>query len=268
MGVTTISEFFQTQIGRSLSPDEQMVLSQLSPQGVAKVNADFHRGIPATETLLELKLAYAAALRWQATLRSALPAETQAFLAALPHPPSTAEVVFLDCVGSTASLQQSDDDSVGSELEDGCGAFLLREVYRHALALSQGAEQDCHLSFLAPTKAPLGSLPLGTTLVTRRSNTGRPKVGLSPLVAWFRAVGELSSGEEVHLPSIQSKRSCPRARPESALHRALAGIKSTALRLAKISHSPCENLPRRVEVSRGHARMVRFVLAERPSMPG
>ena len=44
MAATTLVDFFAAQVGRSLSPTELAMLCQLTPQGVAKVNADFHRG--------------------------------------------------------------------------------------------------------------------------------------------------------------------------------------------------------------------------------
>eukprot|EP00906_Rhabdomonas_costata_P018241 RCo026612 len=50
------AQYFEQQLRRKLTDDELELVTQLTPRGVAKINADMCRGVPAESTLRCLQL--------------------------------------------------------------------------------------------------------------------------------------------------------------------------------------------------------------------
>eukprot|EP00906_Rhabdomonas_costata_P021175 RCo030770 len=106
-------------LGRELDAQESELLQVLSPQGVAKVNADIAKGIDLEETLAQLSAAFQAAQLRKAEVESCVPGTVHSLVAQMGRPLTTEEMVlFVDVPSDVLANKIHSKWNVGELFED------------------------------------------------------------------------------------------------------------------------------------------------------
>eukprot|EP00906_Rhabdomonas_costata_P028333 RCo040164 len=89
-----IAQTLALALGRELSPDEADLTRQLSPQGIAKINADLTQGANLEQSLAELKLVLQAYLKRKALAGDVVPAHLHRVVSQMKRPLTAEEMVL------------------------------------------------------------------------------------------------------------------------------------------------------------------------------
>eukprot|EP00906_Rhabdomonas_costata_P007879 RCo011259 len=192
----SLPEYFETQRGSPLLPQECAMLRHLSAQGVAKVNADMCRGIHVNRTLSDLMAAYEVALAEKHILCAALSEDALGVLLRFGRNLSLGELLYLSLHTPTASTGSSPEGlSLAEVVSDQAAALLLSQLLGRARALRDTYSRNAGFSLLAPTSPPPSLL--GADSPTQRPaptvvrlGLFRVHVSLNPVFMWFEGVGE------------------------------------------------------------------------------
>eukprot|EP00906_Rhabdomonas_costata_P001214 RCo001897 len=240
-----LSDWVFGALGRELSTGEREMLLALSPQGVAKINADIAKGVSLERTLSQLEEVFRVVKHRQALTKSMVPKTLLPVVGRMGRPPTTDELVLLVGTPATVLLRQLDSRTKKGEVLEDVMEELAEEnrlelMRRDALCLADGKGVRARLNFLSPTGLhPSCSFGLTVSLVEAGSQK-RPRVGPSPHVSWFSdpvqgtlvGCAALSSPASIALPSTLKK----------ALRPALQYNSSTStLGPESDTSSPCSN---------------------------
>eukprot|EP00906_Rhabdomonas_costata_P024091 RCo034673 len=133
-----IAQTLAIALGRELSIDEADLLRQLSPQGVAKINAELAQGNSLEQTLVELKVVLQASQKRKALAQSFLPEEMLSVARQMRRPLTAEEMVLF--TGTSVAVLQHDiglRSKKGETLED-----VVQELAEeHRQRLLQGSAQ-------------------------------------------------------------------------------------------------------------------------------
>eukprot|EP00906_Rhabdomonas_costata_P021487 RCo031199 len=97
-----IAQTFSMALGRELSVEEADLTQQLSPHGVAKINADIAQGANLEQTLAELKVVLQASQKRKALAQSFLPEEMLPVVRHMKRPLTAEEMVLI--TGTSAAV--------------------------------------------------------------------------------------------------------------------------------------------------------------------
>eukprot|EP00906_Rhabdomonas_costata_P017048 RCo024531 len=183
----SVAEAFVEILGRELSPAEAELLACLSPQGLAKVNADSARGLSAEETLAQLMEGHEAAKKLKALLEQSLPEAMLPFLKQMGRRPTLEEMVLLTDVPFAAVMRQitfrsHPDEAPEDVLEEIAVDHRVSQVHSTATRLVK--ERGCGV-MLTPLSTTQLCCDAGRCVAVTES-AGRLLVGPGPVVTWFQ----------------------------------------------------------------------------------
>eukprot|EP00906_Rhabdomonas_costata_P011912 RCo016950 len=177
-------------LGRELHTFEENLLQALSPQGVAKVNADIAKGVPLEQTLSQLRVAFRASKHRQALAKSSVPKALLPVVQEMSRSPTLDELVLLAGVPASTLLRQLEVRKKKGE----CLEEVLEELaleHRHTLMqedirrLATEKGRPAYLSPLGPTTLSASHSTELTVTMMERDQSQRLRVGPSPVVTWF-----------------------------------------------------------------------------------
>eukprot|EP00906_Rhabdomonas_costata_P014167 RCo020378 len=173
---------------REVTEEELHMLQLLTPQGMAKVNADLARGVDMETTLHELQAVLRDVESRREETQRALPEEAQALLRSMDRPPTGAELTMLKEVPPTQmllriNLRLQAGECFTDAVESLAAVYLDCRLAGSAQRLSSVEHRPVTLSRLCPTAVPTTGNPVSPTMVKPSANGMR--VGLSPVATWF-----------------------------------------------------------------------------------
>eukprot|EP00906_Rhabdomonas_costata_P012682 RCo018254 len=133
-----LSEAFMGSLGRNLSTEEVQLLQILSPQGVAKVNADLAQGINLEMTLAQLKLVHQAADKRKALAEGLLPQTMLSVVGQMTRSLTADEMILFAGVPSATLQHRIVCRTKGGEALDDVVQELAEE---HGQAVLRGEAQ-------------------------------------------------------------------------------------------------------------------------------
>eukprot|EP00906_Rhabdomonas_costata_P002793 RCo004341 len=188
MPSTAVKHFFREHLRRGLTWDEERLLTQLSPQGMAKVNTDLSRGVPASDTLRSLTAAFRLFERFQKRALAALSPEATALRERLARPLTAAELCLLTkwpgrrLSESTAQYLEMED-----LFEEMAHDLFVQQVEQESSGLTNILGRPMIVTLLAPTAV---DGDCGLTLVAGGKEL---RVGPSPASVWFESASSCES---------------------------------------------------------------------------
>eukprot|EP00906_Rhabdomonas_costata_P018616 RCo027167 len=234
-----IVEAVTEAVRRELTAQEKALLGALSPQGVAKLNADLIKGVDLEGTMAELAEIYEATLQRREHVKSTLPSGARFILERMSRSPSTDEMLLLKDLPPSSvmdklskHLQQSRGESLDDALEDLAVTHLNDQVMFDAQRLANSRGVPVSISRLAPTaicppcgaeaerkqQQSAGVAPGVAERTTISFKANSVALGLSPIVAWFESAPKvLSPFEKVAAAAVAAL--SPDSAPRGVLKR-------------------------------------------------
>eukprot|EP00906_Rhabdomonas_costata_P018574 RCo027110 len=211
-----LTETFAGALRRDLTVEEVELLQLLSPQGVAKVNADLAQGVNLELTLMQLRMVFHAAKKRHALVEAKVPPSMRS-VAGQMRRSLTADELTLFAGVPPAILQHmiTCRTEEGESLEDIVQELAEehRQKQLHCDAKRLGTEKGrvVLLTQLCPTQLNVFD-PTGLMVsVTELEQSEKLRVGPGPVTTWFRQSTEDTFEESGSLSSIASQESvCPR----------------------------------------------------------
>eukprot|EP00906_Rhabdomonas_costata_P013932 RCo019961 len=182
----TISE----TLGRELHASEKDLLMRLSPQGIAKVNADIAKGASLDLTLFQLKVVSRATKNREALAQSMVPKALLPVMNAMSRPPTTDELVLLAGVPSATLLRQLEvrtkkGEVVEDILEELAEEHRLEVMRNDAQQLVEEKGRSACITYLSPTGVHPTLCAALSVSVTEGGSPGKIRVGPNPVLSWF-----------------------------------------------------------------------------------
>ena len=182
---------------RELQPEELQILHDLSPGGIAKVNADAAQRVAPDITLAILKEVYDAWTTRKATAEDIFSnlGETPRFMtASLGRPPSAEEVDMLQHADKVVTRRDKMEihrrlvagDQWEDIVEEMSVNFHHAKMLRVAEKLAEEHNEHVSVSHLVSTQPPLANLEEDYPTIVLECHRSRLCIRPSPIVTWFR----------------------------------------------------------------------------------